>query len=226
VKSSGNIAAIFDVDGTLSATNVLVVFADLQRFRLNGARLLAWWSWFIVRAPYYGILDLVDRPRFNTAFCRNYGGVPVSDVHRWQQERAPAFWRARLFPEAAARVASHQQQGHKVIIVSGGLKPMLEPLVSMLGVDALYAAEPEIVLGTYTGRLVGAPPVHQGKVLAIRRAASEHHLDLQRSFTYADHYGDRHFLESAGSPTAVNPNAGLRREAAARGWNVARWRRP
>lgn len=222
--TSPKAAAFFDVDGTLAATNVLVVFASLQRHRLRGTRWATWFLWFAIRAFWFLFLDLYDRRLFNERFVQNYRGVTLQEIASWQTTSAPAFWAARLFPEAASEVRRHRAAGRAVVVLSGGMAPMLEPMVHLLGADALYATEPEVVDGRLTGRLVGTHPVNEGKAAVIKKAAAELGLALDASYAYADHYTDRFFLETVAHPTAVNPSRRLKALAAQRGWRVCRWK--
>ncbi|MSQ11586.1 MAG: HAD-IB family hydrolase [Dehalococcoidia bacterium] len=217
-------AAFFDVDGTMASSNVFVVFLDFQRSRLQGLRFWAWLAGFALRTPYYLLLDLYDRRLFNTRFSRNYRGIRLDDVKAWQQGAGERFWRRSLFTDAVTRIKAHKAQGHLVVIVSGGLSLMLEPLAGYLEADALYAAHMDTADGLLTGLLTGVIPVHKGKVASLQAAAVELHIALDQSHAYADHSSDRPFLEAAGHPVVVNASRGLRRLAQHRNWPTLRWR--
>lgn len=217
-------AAFFDVDGTVASSNVFVVFLDFQRSRLPGLRFWVWLAGFALRTPYYLLLDLYDRRLFNTRFSRNYRGIRLDDVKAWQQGAGGRFWRRRLFADAVTQAKAHKAQGHLVVIVSGGLSPMLEPLAGYLEADAIYASHMDAADGCLTGRLTGVVPVHKGKVASLQTAAAELRIALGQSYAYADHSSDLPFLEAAGRPAVVNAGRGLRRLARHRGWPVLRWR--
>jgi fatty acyl-CoA reductase len=224
LTSSPRPAAFFDVDGTLTSSNIVLVFLSLQRSRLEGFR---WWLWllaFLPKLPYYAVLDMVDRTAFNIAFSRNYRGVTVQEIDAWRNGPARAFWERKAFPQAAREVQRMKQEGRLVVILSGGLHPFLQPLAQRFGADALYASQPEIVNGVLTGNLVGYPLVNGYKAVAVKDAARFLNLDLQDSYAYADSYSDRFFLEAAGKPVAVNPSRRLRKLAAQRSWPIRWWR--
>ena len=50
-------------------------------------------------------------------------------------------------------------------------------------------------------------------------------LDLARSYGYGDSAADLPWLALVGTPTAVNPDARLAREALRRRWRIVEWRR-
>jgi alcohol-forming fatty acyl-CoA reductase len=224
LTSSLRPAAFFDVDGTLTSSNIVHVFLSLQRSRLKGFR---WWLRLLAllpKLPYYVLLDMVDRTAFNIAFSRNYRGVTMQEIDVWRNGPARAFWERKAFPQAAREVERLKQGGRLVVILSGGLYPFLQPLAQRLGADALYASQPEIVNGVLTGNLVGYPLVNGYKAVAVKDAARFLNLDLQDSYAYADSYSDRFFLEAAGNPIAVNPSRRLRKLAAQRSWPIRWWR--
>jgi len=217
-------AAFFDVDGTLSSSNIVLVFLSLQRSRLKGVR---WWGWFMAFLPkllLYAALDMVDRTIFNIAFSRNYKGVTIQEMEAWKSGHARSFWEKKTFPQAASEIGRRKQEGCLIVILSGGLYPFLQPLAERLGADALYASQPEIVNGVFTGNLVGYPMVDRYKAFAVKDAARILNLNRQDSYAYADSYSDRFFLEAVGKPVAVNPGRRLRKLAAQRSWPVRWWR--
>ena len=61
---------------------------------------------------------------------------------------------------------------------------------------------------------------------AIRELAEVEGYDLSRSYAYSDSVTDVPLLEAVGHPFAVNPDRGLRRAAAERGWPVLVFSRP
>ncbi|MSP78087.1 MAG: HAD-IB family hydrolase [Dehalococcoidia bacterium] len=218
-------AAFFDVDGTLASSNIVLVFLSLQRSRLKGFR---WWLWallLLLKAPFYGVQDIIDRKAFNRSFSRSYKGITMQEVKVWCNGPGKRFWERSLYPQAEAEVRRLKSEGFPVVILSGGLLPFLQPLADHLGVDALYASQPEVVDGVMTGKLIGRPVVDEEKGVAIRQAAQTLTIDLTRSYAYANSYGDRFFFEAAGYPVTVNPSRRLTKLAAQHGWPTLRWRR-
>ena len=56
--------------------------------------------------------------------------------------------------------------------------------------------------------------------------AKDRDYDLGSSYAYSDSVSDVPLLEAVGHPTVVNPDRGLRRVAADRGWQVLEFRHP
>ena len=174
--------------------------------------------------PYYAILDTISRERFCEVFYRRYNGVCQSNLERWAAEAGERFWNPRLFPEALRQLHSHKSQGHRIIIVSGGIEPILKPLAEILAADALVAAQPEMVDAHLTGRLVNGALSGNKKAQAAQGVSDALGVDMEQSSAYADSFADRELLESVGHPVAVNPDRRLRKLAQRNGWPIRIWR--
>ncbi|TPX02373.1 HAD-IB family hydrolase, partial [Schumannella luteola] len=80
----------------------------------------------------------------------------------------------------------------------------------------------EAVDGVYTGRLIGTVLHAEHKAVAARALADELGADLAASWAYSDSRNDIPLLELVGNRVAVNPDAGLTRYAAEKGWPTMR----
>ena len=212
------------MDGTLGSTNVVQLYLD---FHLHGSSRLGRGlrtALFLPRLPVYAALDTVSRDWFCRFFYRVYAGVPEAELDRWGEEVGRDYWAPRLYPKALDRIREHRERGHRIVILSGGIEPVLRPLARIIEPDALVAAQPEILDGRLTGRLLGGPLSGDRKAVMARETAASMGVDVARSYAYADSYSDREILECVGNPVAVNPDTRLRRMAAAQGWQTHQWR--
>jgi len=121
-----------------------------------------------------------------------------------------------------ARLRSHQEHGHLVVIASGTFTPSLQVLGQRLGVAELIGTGVEIMNGRYTGGIL--PPVIKGvdKLSRIRAylSGSGLQVDWRASYAYGDSYSDREFLQLVGHPVAVHPQDKLRALALAQKWEI------
>ncbi len=221
---NGTPAAFFDVDGTLGSSNVVLAYLD---YRIRGAPFYRRWATrllLLLRLPYYLLLDTVNRDWFNITFFLNYARVGEKELELWATGAGELYYQPRLFPEALEALREHRAQGHHIILVSGGIEPVLRPLARLLEVDTLVAAEPEVRDSRLTGRLLHGPMSGQNKAKALRRLRDTLGIDLEQSYAYGDNYSDQPFLESVGHSVAVNPDRRLRRLAKSRGWPIRSWR--
>ena len=216
-------AGFFDVDGTLGSTNVVSAYLDFLSYR--DKKLSRWIHTLCLMPflPFYLILDEISREKFIEVFHHRYKNVLQSELTAWATEAGQQFWIPRLYHDARKRLDWHKNRGHKVVLISGGLEPILEPLAKVLIPDALIAAQPEIKDGLLTGHL-------KGSVLSGPRKAHEAHMiadtlgiDLAQSYAYADSHADIDLLETVGYPVAINPDRYLRKISGRRGWPIKVW---
>jgi len=217
------VAAFFDVDGTLTATNVLMPLAWFMKGNLPKWRYLLWLGKLTCFVPIYFAADQIDRKVFVRVFFRQYRGINSERARAWHRRHFEVTLKQRIFPDALRQVQWHREQGHKIVLVTGSADFVVEPLASWLGAD-LIAAKLEEVDGKFTGRLIGEPLIGDGKAKAVLSYADEHKIDLTRSYAYGDSKSDEPMLACVGNPVAVNPDRRLRQIAAERGWKVVWWR--
>jgi HAD superfamily hydrolase (TIGR01490 family) len=221
---SGPVAAFFDVDGTLARTTTLHPLYWYERAHLPPARFTLWAAGLYLQVPYYWALDRISRRRFNVVFYRRYRGLPHDALCRWHRDAFDDTLRRRLFPDAVECVREHQRQGHQVVLLTGGLDCVMQPLAEYLGAGGLIASRLKTHDGACTGELDGPPLAGEEKAQLLRAYAAERGIDLAGSFAYADSYSDIPMLECTGQAVAVRPDRRLRRLAQARGWRVLEWR--
>lgn len=140
---------------------------------------------------------------------------------------AQLAFRQEVLPRLSGRgevlAREHRAEGRLVVLLSGTLDFLGEPLRAYMGADHLLAARPEVREGHLTGRLIGPHPYGPDKRSLLLRFAEEKEVDLAHSYAYADHHTDVAFLEAVGHPVAVNPDRGLAEIARTRGWQEERF---
>ena len=225
VSDEKSVVAFFDVDGTLAASNLVDAYLD---FALNGKSIVGKGLWllkFAPKLPYYAIVDWFDRERFNKVFFSNYSGEPIEKLGAWARDQSEDYWTSRLYREALDQVHWHRNQGHKIVLVTGGLREVVEPLADMIDVDSIAATDAEVIGGRLTGNLKSGPLSGDNKTKAAIAEASDLGADLAGCYAYADDLSDQQFLGCVGHPVAVNPDRRLKNLARARGWPIRWWRK-
>lgn len=217
------IAAFFDVDGTLTETNVLLPLIWYQREHLPSWRYRLWLMGLLLRVPIYFAADRFDRALFVRLFYRAYAGMDAEKVRRWHSEHFTTTLQPLMRQEALACVRQHQSQGHRVVLVTGELDFIVAPLAQWLNADWL-AAQLEEQDGKFTGVLATPPMVGNAKGKAMQDYAHRHGIDLTKSFAYGDSVSDAAMLSLVGHPVAVNPDWRLCRMARRNGWEIVWWR--
>ncbi len=218
-------AAFFDVDGTLARTTVLDPLVWFQRAHLPWPRFALWAVGLLLQAPVYLWIDRRSRTRFNVLFYQRYRGLNAVEVRDWHRRTFADNLQRTLFPAAVACVRGHQNEGRRVVLVTGALDAVMQPLAEYLGADAVLATRLVERDGVFTGEIDGPPVADTEKAKRVRAYATEHGIDLAASYGYADSSADAAILECVGNPVAVNPSRRLNRLAAERGWPVVVWKR-
>ena len=222
-EKAGEVAAIFDVDGTLLASNVVSHYAWMRMRELPIALWPLWAATLIVRVPFYWLLDKISRAHFNRAFYKNYKGWKPARARTLGMESFSGYTLERLYPEAIATLRAHKRAGHRVVLLSGALDFVLEPFKDLA--DDVLTARLREDNGVYTGELSGAPVAGEARARMLASFARRRNVDLSRSYAYADSISDLPMLEAVGNPVAVNPDARLRLAAKERGWQIKHWRK-
>lgn len=216
-------AAFFDVDRTSASSNLLDAYLH---FTLDGKSSLGKAisvAGLLTRVPIYAYLDWRDRVRFIERFFSNYDGVSVQRLERWARGPGLSYWARRLFREASAQASWHREQGHLVVLLTGGLSEMVTPLREILLADEVMASRCRVSKGRLTGVLESGPLGGSAKASAATAWAKCTGIDLSESYAYADDMSDLPLLELVGHPFAVNPERRLEKLAHSRGWPVRRW---
>jgi phosphoserine phosphatase len=120
-----NIAAFFDLDGTLLPPPSLewrFIGYLLGRDQIATAHVAGWLAQFaktIVRDPHNAIAG-------NKSYL---AGIETSLVDDWEHSLAPPSWQDEslaLFDQGLERIAWHHAQGHKIFLITGTLAPLAQ----------------------------------------------------------------------------------------------------
>ncbi len=224
--SSQTAAVFFDVDGTLLKSTIVHYYVYFMRRRMSPVVYKLWFAAFVLKCLYYLVLDKIDRSRFNVVFYRNYKGLSVKQIRSYIAGCHREFILPHMFVEAKACIDEHRAAGRKIVLVTGSIDFILEPLVKELGVQHVIAPTLLESDGCYTGELDGLPVGGEEKARRMLAFAQSQNIDLSTSYAYGDSVADLPMLEVVGHPRVVNPDKNLSSIAAARGWEQLRWTLP
>lgn len=234
-------AAFFDFDQTLLHGDAGVIFgqtlaewgydqgrkiADPWKQAAHHARVSTAITRIVGTAIAYRALHgvgLLKRSRFVELSYRFLEGFPAGEM----SARMERVWNEKLeellYPEMREVLERHRKEGRRIVIVTTGLRELVEHSKRALGDDIdivgveMLRDEKDNWLGRVTGPLYG---VHKAE--AVRKYAETHGIDLAASFAYSDHFSDVAFLATVGHPVAVNPQLRLALHARKKGWRIMR----
>src|ERR1700756_5822648 len=218
-------AAFFDLDKTVIAKSSTLAFSkpffDQGLINRRG----------VLKSTYAQFLflmsgadhDQMDRMRsYVTNMCT---GWDVEQVKSIVGETLHDIVNPLVFAEAAELIADHKICGRDVVVVSASGEEIVAPIARALGATHAMATRMVVEGGKYTGD-VAFYCYGEGKVQAIRELAARERYPLEHCYAYSDSMTDLPMLEAVGHPSVVNPDRGLRKEAAERGWPVLAFSRP
>jgi alcohol-forming fatty acyl-CoA reductase len=222
VEPRPDVAAVFDLEGTIVTSNVVEAYLWLRLADLPRSA----WAGEIMdvarRLPGYLSADRSDRGNFLRAFYRRYTGAAVDGVERIMAEQVGEILLRRAAPAAIRRIRRHRAAGHRTILITGAIEAVTAPLRPLF--DDVMATRLEAdEAGRYTGYLDEPPLVGEARAAWLRRHADAVGLDLAGSYAYGDSHSDLPLLQAVGHPVAVNPDLGLYRVAKRKRWVVERW---
>jgi len=224
-EAAGDIAAIFDLDGTLYTGHITMGLAE--HHRTQRVKRIELYTYMLTHMPIWWLqrLGLISESTSRVIWARHMGWT----VRGWTAEEAKgAFeWLAKQYvlpkvrPGVMARLRAHQDAGHRVILVSGTFSPLIRGIGHQLGIRETVGTPLSMKNGRYTG---GSEfPVCQGRHKVTRlEAYLRETADIRwsKSYAYADSQSDIPLLEAVGFPVAVVPDAFLESYAKERGWEI------
>ncbi len=192
--------AAFDFDGTLSTRDCVVPFLEA----LVGRSRLALG---LLRRPLATTSAVMrrDRDQFKSIAVRTaYAGRDVDAVTALGESFAAQIHGRLLRSDTPRRLAWHQRQGHRVVLVSASLGAYLHPIGAMLGVDGVLCTEVVVGAGNrYDGELAGPNCRGPEKERRLRSWLAAMSIENAELWAYGDSIGDRELLAMADHPLLV-----------------------
>jgi len=212
--------AIFDIDGTLFRSSLLIELVDvlvergtfpakaLQAFAKDKER------WQNRQGSYERYID-----RTVKAFMEHIKGVSYQDF-REATEIVAKRYRERLYRYTRALLKRLKREGYFLLAISQSPKGVLDPFGKTLGFDKIYGRLYELgPSDRFTGTITDLHLI-SNKANIVKRAVAKEGLTLEGSVGVGDTEGDISFLEMVETPICFNPNKALYRHAKRNGWKV------
>ncbi|MFZ0522795.1 MAG: HAD family phosphatase [Candidatus Acidiferrales bacterium] len=234
-----NIAAFFDVDGTLlPAPTVEWRFIGylLARDEISTAQVARWLTHFAK--------TILRNPQEATEGNKYYlTGINTSLANDWERTLAPTSTyedSLALFEPALERIAWHHTQGHQIFLITGTLAPLAQILANRIATQLQAPIEVQATKlevkpqgwhshswlcseTQWTGRRASQHMSKKAKADALKTIAATHNINLAQSYAYGNTSSDIPMLESVGHPKAINPKTRFAEIAKKRHWPILNW---
>jgi HAD superfamily hydrolase (TIGR01490 family) len=210
--------AIFDLDNTLIAGDsdhswgeflVAEQRVDAQQFKKSNDQFYADYV--------AGSLDIFAYLEFS---LRPLTQIPMTELDELHTKFMQQVIAPMQLPKAKALLQKHREAGDRLLIVTATNRFVVEPICQSLGVTEFLAANPEMVNGRYTGKIVGTPTYQEGKVSRLKEWLQEQSETLADSWFYSDSANDLPLLLEVDNPVAVDPCDRLREKAEDQQWPI------
>ena len=211
--------AIFDLDRTVTThgtfTPWLLRFVRRQPWRLIGLPVV------LIAATAYKLKILTRKQLKQVMLKCVVAGQSAEMVSEVNAEFVASWIPRRCRPGALAAIAEHQKNGDTVVLATASNDIHAIPIAKALGITLVVATRAEISAdGRLSGRIIGPNCYGADKLEMIKAAVN---VGQARTVAYSDHHSDWPLLAWADEGVAVNPNAKLRKRAAAKGMKILDW---
>ncbi|MGH9078481.1 MAG: HAD-IB family hydrolase [Acidimicrobiales bacterium] len=194
--------AAFDFDGTITKRDTMLLFFTAVRSRQAVARAFLRHSPRLLGALRGG----TARDRAKRLVCGDIlGGLRSGEAEAAARRTAHLVQRSLIRADTAARIRWHQQEGHRVIVVSASFEAYVELVADSLGVREVIGTRWEVDdTGVLTGRLVGQNVRGAAKVDLLAGLLGDR---FRLDHAYGNSGGDAAMLARAEHPVWVGRRA-------------------
>ena len=213
--------AIFDVDGTIFRSSLLIQLVDklIERgaFPSETEKVYekARQKWLDREGDYQEYIEAVVK-----GFRMHLKGVAYGELADAAEELVDEQWK-RTYKFTREFLKDLKARGYYLLAVSHSPKTVLDKFCPKLGFNKTYGIVYDIgPLGLFTGEIAEEHLIYN-KANIVKRAVEKENLTITHSIGVGDTESDIPFLEMVSKPICFNPNAKLYRYAKRMGWEVA-----
>lgn len=193
--------ALFDFDGTLCAGNSLHLFMQHMLSSRRGVSRLITWS--LLRK-----LRLAGSRRFKEGVLGVIRGDTEAELQELGREIYIARIRPRLRQAGLKELAGLQQQGYRVMLVTGAFDFLMSPFGEEHGITDMICCRIVRQNGKCTGSIEATEMIGEEKVRAIHNKLNEEEVDWPGSRAYTDDASDRPMLALVGERFHIRGTTG------------------
>ena len=106
------------------------------------------------------------------------------------------------------KVLEHRDNGHELVIISGGFSDYIIPFAKAIGIENVIAVDLEKKDNILTGKIINGDTMGFDKVKKLQRYFNLDEYDLSKSYFYSDHPSDAPMFSLVGNKIAVVKRGG------------------
>lgn len=205
-----NIAAFFDIDGTIHRNSLLIEHFKLL-IKYEYINIMTWegkikdkfLKWDERQGNYDDYLDELVQAYVEA--LKNFSKEEMNFIAKRVIELKGHI----VYKYTRDKLSEHLKKGHKVIIISGSPDFLVEKMAQKYGVKdykgSIYKTDEN---GIFTGEVIPMWDANSKKK-AINEFCNQYDIDLSKSFAYGDTTGDLTMFKQSGNAIAINPSKNL-----------------
>ena len=205
-----NIAAFFDIDGTLFRNSLMIQhFKKLIKYEVIDPSV--WYNkvkyvyeeWEKRYGDFEHYLEVLSE-----VYIEELKGVNKSYIE-FIASQVINVNGDMVYKYSRDKIAWHKKQGHKVFFISGSPDFLVSKMAEKYGVTeyrgTAYLVDED---NNFTGEIIKMWD-SENKQKTIREFVEKYNVDLENSYAYGDTTGDLSMLKMVKNPIAINPNKEL-----------------
>lgn len=219
-KNSKRKVAIFDIDGTIFRSSLLIEFVEALIaegiFPKESRKIYErqYRAWLNRTGSYENYIEAVV-----LTFMKYLKGVAYNDFERIGKQTVEQN-KNKMYRYTRDLAKKLKRKGYFLLAVSQSPKGLLDAFCEQLGFNKVYGRFYELGPSErFTGEVVDLHLI-ANKANIVRRAVAKEKLTLVNSYGVGDTEGDIPMLELVEHPICFNPNKALYRYGKLNGWKI------
>lgn len=205
-----NIAAFFDIDGTIHRNSLLIEHFKLL-IKYEYINIMTWEGkikekfskWDTRQGDYDDYLQELVEAYVDA--LKNFNKEEMNFIAK----RVIDLRGHIVYKYTRDKLTYHLNEGHKVIIISGSPDFLVEKMAKKYGVEdfkgSIYKTDEK---GIFTGEVTPMWDA-ESKKKAIKEFCNKYNINLEKSYAYGDTTGDLTMFKKTGNAIAINPSKKL-----------------
>lgn len=212
--------AIFDIDGTLFRSSLLVELVEElvreglfpEKAKTHYAK--AYRNWNNRTGSYESFIDTLVE-----SFMKHIKGVSYGDFYEVCRV-VSALHTGKVYSYTKKLIADHKKKGYYILGISQSPKAILDLFCKPYKFDKVYGRFYELgPQDKFTGEVTDLHMIGN-KANILKRVLEKENITMKDSVGVGDTEGDISFLDMVDNPICFNPNKKLYNHAKRKGWEV------
>lgn len=219
-KVTGRKFAIFDIDGTIFRSSLLIDLVDafiqenIFKAEVSDIYKEAYKKWTEREGLYEEYIDAVV-----SAFNQNLKGIKYEDFDRITK-RVIVDNHNKVYQYTRDLVKELKKKNYYLLAISNSPKEIVDEFCKTLGFDKIYGRMYEVDIdGKFTGQGLYLDKISD-KAIILKHVIEKEGLVMDDSIGVGDTESDISFLDIVKIPICFNPNKRLYDAAKSKGWKI------